>query len=113
MIQFNLQLFGGRGATSGSGSKGKASVSGGSAASGAGRKPSGGGSAEKLPTVQKKTATQIKNMTRKQAIAAAKPIFIRNNMRAGLSKAEATRRFNALVDGNTTAQLKGYIKRNQ
>lgn len=63
--------------------------------------------------MKKKTATQIKNMTRKQAIAAAKPIFLRNNMRAGLSKAEATRRFNALVDGNTTAQLKKYIKRNQ
>lgn len=99
MTQFDLQLFGGRGASSGAGSKGKSS--------------SGGGSAGKLPTVKKKTATQIKNMTRKQAIAAAKPIFIRNNMRMGLSQAEATRRFNGLVDGNTTAQLKNYIKRNQ
>ncbi len=52
-------------------------------------------------------------MTRNQAISAAKPLYIRNNMRNGLTRTEAERRFNALVDGNTTAQLKKYIKRYQ
>lgn len=90
-MHLNLQLFGGRGGSSGSASGGGAS----------------------MPKVTKHSASEIANMTRAQAVAAARPIFIRNNMRMGLSKAEATRRFNALEDGNTLAQLKKYIKRNQ
>lgn len=111
MVTINFQLFGGRG-----GASGKSGGGGNGRSAGAVNKQksaSGGGSSGNLPTVQKKTPAQIKNMTRKEAVAAAKDIFIRNNMKMGLSQAEATRRFNALIDGNTTAQLKKYIKRNQ
>lgn len=108
---FNLQLFGGRGASSGAKSAG-GGIKGGSASSGT-RSSAGGRSSSGLPKVKKHTATQIKSMTRKQAVSAAKSIFIRTNMRAGLSKAEATYRFDSLVGGNTTAQLKKYIKKNQ
>ncbi len=90
MIQLSIQLFGGRGAVVG--------VS---------KKNAG------LPRIRKRTATEISGMTRKQTISAAKQVYIRNNMQKGLSRNEAEYRFNALVDGNTTAQLKKYIKRYQ
>lgn len=99
MLRLNLQTFGGRGGSSGASTKSSRS--------------GGGTSRSAVPTVKKRTAKEIASMTRRQAVSAARSVFIRNNMRNGLSKAEAARRFELLVDGNTTPQLKRYIKRYQ
>lgn len=64
-------------------------------------------------TSSKYTTKQLGGMTRAQLLPVARRIFVRQNMAAGLSRKEATRRFSLLEDGNTTPQLRKYIKKYQ
>ncbi len=63
--------------------------------------------------IKKFSSKEIDKMSRKQLEQNARNLFIKTNMKSGLSEAEAARRFDALVDGNSTAQLKKYIKKHQ
>lgn len=85
----NLQLFGGRGGSSGS-------------------KSGGGGSSGR-----KYTADQIRGMSRNSLLTAAKRVYVKQNTKAGLSKAEAEKRFSLLSASNSDAALRRYIKRYQ
>lgn len=58
------------------------------------------------------TSKQIQSMSRKQLETAARAIFIKQNMARGLSASEADYRARSLMSGNTSAQLRKYIKRN-
>ena len=50
-------------------------------------------------------------MSRSQLEDVARAVYIKQNMARGLSASEALRRANALMDANTTAQLKKFIKK--
>lgn len=80
-------------------------------------KKSGGGSsnsaANKILSANTKFSTaQINSLNRSQLETAAIAIFAKQNTARGLSIEEAIRRAKSLMSGNTTAQLKKYIKRN-
>lgn len=55
------------------------------------------------------THAKLKEMGRSELISMAKDIFVKENTQNGLSKSEATKRFNSLVGSNTTPQLRKYI----
>ncbi len=59
------------------------------------------------------TAEGLKTKSRAQLIKIAKPIYIKSNVSQGLSEAEAIRRFDLLINGNTTPQLRKYIIKHQ
>lgn len=61
------------------------------------------------PRNLKTTLKPVEQMSRNELIAEARSIYIRNNKAIG--EQEAIHRFNALVDGNTTAQLRKYVKK--
>ena len=61
----------------------------------------------------KYTAKQLGGMARSQLVDAARKIYVSRGGGMGLSRKEAGKRFDALQDGNTMAQLKRYILRNQ
>ena len=63
-------------------------------------------------TNTKFTGKQISSMNRKQLETVAKAVFIKQNVKRGLSESEAAKRASLLMDGNSTAQLRKYIKRN-
>ena len=98
MEKFDLQLFGGRGASAKSGGGGSGSNKGG-----------GAGDIAEINT--KFTQKQLDGMSRSQLEDVARAVYIKQNMARGLSASEALRRANALMDGNTTAQLKKFIKK--
>ena len=50
-------------------------------------------------------------MSRSKLESVATAVFIKQNVKLGLSPAEAERRAKLLMDGNSAAQLKKYIKR--
>lgn len=58
------------------------------------------------------TSSQINSMSRSQLETVATAIFVRQNTSRGLSTEEATRRAGLLMDGNTSAQLRKYIRKN-
>lgn len=84
----------------------------------AGRAKKGGGgssdsAANKILSANTKFSTaQINSLNRSQLETAAIAIFAKQNTARGLSIEEAVRRAKSLMSGNTTAQLKKYIKRN-
>lgn len=88
--RINLQTFGGRGGASGLG---------------------GGAIAKALDT--NFTPKQIDSMSRSQLETVAMAVYVKKNAGAGLSTAEALRRARLLLDGNSTAQLRKYIKKNK
>lgn len=94
----NLQLFGGRGGSLGL-KKG-----------GGGR--SGNKSSWNPIKVPKLSTAELSKLKRPQLVKIAKAVFINSNVKMGLSPSEAARRFDLLQDGNTTAQLRKYIKKN-
>jgi len=57
------------------------------------------------------TSAEIDSMNRKQLETAAKAIYTKVNTARGLTESEALRRANSLMDGNTDAQLRKYIKK--
>ena len=57
------------------------------------------------------SSKQVDAMSRSQLETAARAIFIKQNMRMGLSASEADYRARSLMSGNTNAQLRKYIKR--
>ena len=65
------------------------------------------GGSEKKP----KSSVPVDKMSRKQLVAKAHEIYIKNQGHFGLSEEEAERRFRLLIDGNTDAQLRKYIKK--
>lgn len=88
--RINLQMFGGRGGASGLG---------------------GGAAAKAFNT--NFTSKEIDAMSRSQLETVAAAVYAKKNTFAGLSTAEALRRARSLMDGNTTAQLRKYIKKNK
>lgn len=85
--------------------------------SGIGKQAGGGGSsssaAAKIASTNTKFSTaQINSMSRSQLETVAVAVFAKQNMARGLSAEEAVYRAKSLMSGNTTAQLKKYIKRN-
>lgn len=97
MIKLNLQLFGGRGSSGGGG--------------GSGGQPSQAVTIPQRP--QKLSSTELSKMSREQLVAVAREHFLYSNMRSGLTGEEVLRRFNSLVGGNTTPQLRKYISNQQ
>ncbi len=77
----------------------------------AGKSGGGGKSAPSKPKTY--SSKEINGFGRAMAVSVAKAAFIFSNVLKGLSEADASRRFDALVSGNTTAQLKSYIKNRQ
>ena len=63
-------------------------------------------------TNTKFTTAQLNKMSRKQLELAAIAVFIKQNVARGLTAFEAERRAKLLMDGNSTPQLKKFIKRN-
>ena len=63
-------------------------------------------------TNTKFSTTQINSMSRRQLENVATAVFAKQNMARGLSAEEAVYRARSLMSGNTTAQLRKYIKRN-
>lgn len=97
--------MGGRGSSSGSAKGG---------GGGSSTAKSGGGSStatKALPTSTKYTTKEIGSMSRSKLESVATAVFIKQNVKRGLSPAEAERRAKLLMDGNSTAQLKKYIKK--
>ena len=94
----NLQLFGGRGGSLGL-KKG-------------GKRPAVKGSNWKPIQVPKLSSAALAQLKRPQLLKIAKAVYVNANVKLGLSPAEAARRFDLLQDGNTTAQLRKYIKKN-
>ena len=93
--------MGGRGGSSG---MNKGAGGGGSSANSA---------AAKIKATNTKFSTaQINSMSRSQLETVATAVFAKQNMARGLSAEEAVYRARSLMSGNTTAQLKKYIKRN-
>lgn len=88
----NLQLFGGRGGSV------------------AAKKGQSDGAWTPISVSKYSTATLAK-MGRSSLLTIAKAVYVNNNVKNGLSPAEAARRFDLLQDGNTTAQLRKYIKK--
>ena len=78
----------------------------------------GGGSssnsaADRIANTNTKFSTaQINLMSRSQLETVAIAVFAKQNMARGLSAEEAVYRARSLMSGNTTAQLKKYIKKN-
>lgn len=68
-------------------------------------------SRDRLPTRPRVTASSVNNMSRSRLTSVAQSLFVRKQMRGGLSSAEALRRFNSLVGSNSDAQLRSSIKR--
>ena len=74
---------------------------------------SANGAAEKIKATNTKFSTaQINSMSRSQLESVAIAVFAKQNMARGLSAEESVYRARSLMSGNTTAQLKKYIKRN-
>lgn len=91
--------MGGRGSAGGKGAGGIGSYSSSAAA--------------KIKATNTKFSTsQINSMSRRQLENVATAVFAKKNMAIGLSAEEAVYRARSLMSGNTTAQLKKYIKRN-
>lgn len=85
---------------------------GGSGGARGGRAGGGSSAATKaLSTNTKYTTKEIDSMSRSKLESVATVVFIKQNVKRGLSPAEAERRAKLLLDGNSTAQLKKYIKR--
>lgn len=87
------------------------------ASSGINRGAGGGSSANSAAAKIKATNTkfstaQINSMSRTELESVAVAVFVKQNMARGLSAEEAVYRARSLMSGNTTAQLKKYIKRN-
>lgn len=61
----------------------------------------------------KYTAKQLGGMSRAQLVNAARKVYVSRGGGMGLSRTEAGKRFDALQDGNSMAQLRKYILRNQ
>ena len=55
----------------------------------------------------------LANMGREELKELARAIFVRRNMEKGIPRAEAERRFDLLIGGNTNAQLRDYIYKYQ
>lgn len=89
MFKINLQLFGGRGSLS-SGKTKKAVI-----------------------PFEKFTSKQIRLMNRSQLATIARAVYINKNTSSSISASTAARRFDLLLDGNTTAQLRKYILKHQ
>lgn len=93
------------------GGRGSASVTG-SAKNASKSSKSGGGSKSSIATANTKFSTkQITSMNRKQLETAAKAVFVKMNMKRGLSESEALHRANSLMSSNSDAQLRKYIKK--
>ena len=79
---------------------------------GAGGGSSSTNSAAAIKAANTKFSTaEINSMSRSQLETVAIAVFAKQNMARGLSAGEAIRRAKALMDGNTTAQLRKYIKK--
>lgn len=76
-----------------------------------GRGAASGLGSPKLFSVPKVTGAQLKAMGRKQLETMVTAISANRSVKAGLSQAEGVRRANALLDGNTDAQLRKYISK--
>ena len=63
-------------------------------------------SAFKIPKV---SGEQLKKMSRSSLETLAAAIYANRAMSMGLSRSEGVKRAKALMDGNTTAQLRKYI----
>ena len=87
--RINLQMFGGRGGASGL----------------------GGAAAKAFNT--NFTSKEIDAMSRSQLETVAMAVYAKKNAGAGLPTSEALRRAKLLLDGNSTAQLRKYIKKNK
>ena len=91
MIGVDLQMFGGRGGSSGGGA-GKATE-------------------PILKMNTKFSAKQLSTMGRDKIATIAKAVFVQQNVARGLSATEALKRANMLLSGNTTPQLRKYIQK--
>lgn len=98
---FDLSLFGGRGAKSASSGNG-----------GGGASSESKAEAEIMSVNTKFSTSELNSMSRSQLETVARAVFIKQNIARGLSASEADYRARSLMSGNTTAQLKKYIKRN-
>lgn len=86
--------MGGRGASSGLKSAGK----------------TGGGLGQPF-RVPKFTDAEIKKMSRSQLESVATALYANEGIKNGLSLSEGTRRAKSLMSGNTSTQLRKYIKK--
>lgn len=69
--------------------------------------------AQTQPVPQKYTHAQLNSMKRDELVPIAKELFIKSNMENGVPKEEAEHRFNALIEANTTPQLRKFIHNKQ
>ncbi len=76
---------------------------------GSSRMSSGGASVANVNT--KFTSRELSSMGRSQLESVARAVFIKQNMARGLTAEEASRRAGLLMNSNTDAQLRKYIKR--
>lgn len=92
----NLQLFGGRGG-------------------GLHRKKSNRRTSKKNGwnplKVPKLSSDALSKMKRSQLLTIAKAVYVNNNVSRGMTPSAAAQRFDLLQGGNTTAQLRNYIKK--
>ena len=59
------------------------------------------------------TQKELASKSRSQLVKIAQQIYVRLGGHAGLSESEALKRFNMLIKGNSTTELRKYISRNQ
>ena len=59
------------------------------------------------------TQKELASKSRSQLVKIAQQIYVRLGGHAGLSASEALKRFNMLIKGNSTTELRKYISRNQ
>lgn len=64
-------------------------------------------------TIKKFSSNDLKSMNRKSLEIAARAVFVKNNVSSGMSNSEADYRARSLMSGNTDAQLRKYILKNQ
>lgn len=77
------------------------------------KKSSSGKNTKSISGINTKFSTkEISSMSRKQLEEVARAVFIKQNMARGLSESEADYRARSLMSGNTTAQLRKYVKKN-
>lgn len=69
--------------------------------------------AKEQPTPQRYTHAQLNKMKREELVPIAKELFIKTNMENGVPEDEAEHRFNALIESNTTPQLRKFIHNKQ
>lgn len=64
-------------------------------------------------TKQSNKTKSVDDMSRKELVSEAKKIYIKSGGHANLSKEKAEKRFNQLIAGNSTTDLRKYVRKNR